>query len=96
MKDMDAVELKRVLNPIPGFMEATYPRIRTLYSKEADVLYLNFKKPSHADDSELTDDDILIRYEKGAVIWIAALNASKVGRDVVRRNNRHPSEEISD
>ena len=29
----------------------------------ADALYVNFKKPSHADDSELTDDDVIIRYE---------------------------------
>lgn len=48
-----------------------------VYDKEADVLYLNFKKPSHADDSELTDDDILIRYEKGDVIGITVLNASR-------------------
>jgi uncharacterized protein YuzE len=47
------------------------------YDKEADVLYINFKKPSHADDSELTDDDIIIRYEKGEVIGVTILNASK-------------------
>ena len=45
--------------------------------KEADVLYLNFKKPSHADNSELTDDDLIIRYEKGSVVGITVLNASK-------------------
>ena len=47
--------------------------------KKADVLYLNFKKPSHADDSELTDDDLIIRYEKGAVVGITVLNASRKG-----------------
>ena len=93
---MDAVELKRGLNPTPEFMEATYPRIRTPYSKEADVLYHNFKKPSHTDDSELTDDDILIRYEKGEVIWITALNTSRVGQDMVQSDRRYPPEEISD
>jgi uncharacterized protein YuzE len=45
--------------------------------KEADVLYINFKKPSHADDSELTDDDIIIRYEKGDIVGITILNASR-------------------
>jgi len=38
---------------------------------------VNFKKPSHADDSELTDDDLIIRYEKGEIIVITVLNASK-------------------
>ena len=31
------------------------------YDAEADVLYINFKKPSHATDSELTENDIIIR-----------------------------------
>jgi len=47
------------------------------YDEEADVLYLNFKKPSRADDSELTDDDIIIRYEKGEIIGVTVLHASK-------------------
>ncbi len=47
------------------------------YDAEADVLYVNFKKPSHADDSELTDDDIIIRYEQGEIIGMTFLNASK-------------------
>ncbi|MBT9149769.1 MAG: hypothetical protein DDT27_01493 [Dehalococcoidia bacterium] len=47
------------------------------YDKEADVLYFNFRKPSHADDSELTDDDMIIRYEKGEIVGITILNASR-------------------
>jgi uncharacterized protein YuzE len=50
------------------------------YDEEADVLYINFKKPSHADDSLLTDDDIIIRYEKGQIVGITMLNASKRGQ----------------
>ena len=46
------------------------------YDQEADVACLNFKKPSHADDRELTDDDIIIRYEKGEVVGITILHAS--------------------
>ncbi|HLA37028.1 MAG TPA: DUF2283 domain-containing protein [Candidatus Brocadiales bacterium] len=47
------------------------------YDEEADVLYLNFKKPAHADDSKMTADDIIVRYEKGEIIGITILNASK-------------------
>jgi uncharacterized protein YuzE len=47
-----------------------------IYDEEADVLYVNFKKPSHADDSELTDDDIIIRYENEQVVGMTILNAS--------------------
>lgn len=31
------------------------------YDAEADALYVNFKKPSEATDSEITDDDVIIR-----------------------------------
>ena len=46
------------------------------YDDEADVLYVNFKKPSHADDSELTDDDVIIRYEGEQVVGMTILNVS--------------------
>jgi len=74
---MGTVELKKVLDIVPELLEVPYSRIWTSYDKKADVLYINFKKPSHADDSELTDDDIIIRYEKGEIIGITVLNASK-------------------
>jgi len=74
---MEAVEVRKALNLVPELLDVPYSRIWVVYDKEADVLYLNFKKPSHADDSELTDDDILIRYEKGEVIGITVLNASR-------------------
>jgi len=63
-KDMGTIEVKKVLNLVPELLEVPYSRIWTSYDKEADVLYLNFKKPSHADDSELTDDDLIIRLRK--------------------------------
>ena len=47
------------------------------YDSEADVLYINFKKPSHATDSELTDDDVIIRYERDIIVGLTILNASK-------------------
>ena len=74
---MEAVEVSKTLNLVPELLDVPYPRIWPVYDKEANVLYLNFKKPSQADDSELTDDDLIIRYEKGAVIGITVLNASR-------------------
>ena len=46
------------------------------YDAEADTLYVNFQKPSRADDSELTDDDVIVRYdEHGQVIGYTILHA---------------------
>jgi uncharacterized protein YuzE len=47
------------------------------YDAEADTLYINFKKPSHATDSELTDDNVIVRYEDDVVVGFTVLNASK-------------------
>ncbi len=74
---MGTVEVKKILTLVPELLEVPYSRIWTSYDKEADVLYINFKKPSHADDSELTDDDLIIRYEKGVIVGITILNASR-------------------
>jgi len=74
---MGAVEVKKILSLVPELLEVPYSRIWTSYDKEVDVLYINFKKPSHADDSEITDDDIIIRYEKGEIVGITILNASR-------------------
>ncbi len=72
-----AVEIERVLPLVPQLLEIPHRRIWVTYDEEADVLYINFKKPSHADDSELTDDDVIIRYEQGQVVGLTILNASK-------------------
>ena len=47
------------------------------YDAAADVLYINFKKSSHATDSEHTDDDVIIRYEGDEIIGFTILHASE-------------------
>lgn len=61
---MATLEINKVLSIVPNLISIPYKNIWCSYDKEADVLYLNFKKPSRADDSEMTDDDVIIRYEK--------------------------------
>lgn len=69
--------VKKILDIVPELLDIPYSRTWSDYDKEADVLYINFKKPSHADDSEIMDDDVIIRYEKGNIIGITIINASK-------------------
>ena len=51
-------------------------RLWSSYDVEADVLYINFKKPNHATDSELNDDDVIIRYEKDTIVGLTILHAN--------------------
>ena len=50
-----------------------------VYDAEADVLYIDFNSPPQsAEDSELTDDDIVIRYDNtDAIIGLTILHASQ-------------------
>jgi len=46
------------------------------YDAEADVLYINFTRQGIADDSELTDDDVIVRYQGDEVIGYTILHIS--------------------
>ena len=74
---MVPVIIDRYIHLIPAVKHSPQHYLWSSYDAEADVLYVNFKKPSHADDSELTDDDVIIRYEQGQVIGLTILNASQ-------------------
>ncbi len=74
---MASIDIEEIVNLTPQLLSIPFRRIWYSYDEEADVLYLNFKKPSHADDSELTEDDLIIRYEKGEIVGITVLHASK-------------------
>jgi len=67
---------RHLLSLVPQLTAIPSKRMWIAYDEEADVLYVNFKKPSHADDSELTDDDIIIRYEGEQVVGMTILNVS--------------------
>lgn len=74
--EIDSIE--KITALVPHLLDIAHKKIWVDYDQEADVLYVNFKKPSHADDSELSDDDdVIIRYEKGQVVGMTFLHASK-------------------
>ena len=47
------------------------------YDKEADVLYVNYERPIRATDSELTEDDVIVRKRGRNVIGYTVLHASR-------------------
>ncbi len=69
--------IQNYLNLIPTIRRSPKEYLWASYDSEADVLYVYFKKPSHATDSELTDDDIIIRYEGDIMVDITILHASR-------------------
>ncbi len=76
---METTELKEIQSALPYFLN--HKTIWASYDNEADVLYLHFKKPNHADNSEMTEDEIIIRYENKEIVGITILNASRRIKD---------------
>ena len=77
---MAIADIQEYLKLIPAVNKAPQHALWLTYDAEADTLYVNFKKPSVATDSEMTDDDIIIRYEGEEVIGYTVLHASKRGK----------------
>ena len=47
------------------------------YDKEADVLYISFKRPQRSTDSEMLENGVLLRYKGEELVGITVLEASK-------------------
>jgi uncharacterized protein YuzE len=71
------MDIAAFLKLVPAVKQAPHGHLWTSYDAEADTLYINFKKPSHATDSELTDDDVIVRYEGKEIVGLAVLHASQ-------------------
>jgi uncharacterized protein YuzE len=74
---MANIALQPYLSLVAAVKGAPHAYLWSSYDAEADVLYINFKKPSNATDSELTDDDVIVRYEGDEVVGLTILHASK-------------------
>ncbi|CAN2040897.1 conserved hypothetical protein [Candidatus Magnetomoraceae bacterium gMMP-15] len=46
------------------------------YDKEADVLYMSFRKPQRATETVELDDDMLLRKDGETIVGLTILNAS--------------------
>ena len=69
--------IQSYLKFLPTVKKLPQQSVWLTYDQEADVMYINFKKPSVATYSELTDEDIIIRYEGEDIIVFTILHASQ-------------------
>jgi uncharacterized protein YuzE len=74
---MALTNVRDYLKLVAAVKQAPAHYLWSSYDPEADVLYINFKKPAVATDSELTDDDLIMRYEGDEIIGITILHASQ-------------------
>lgn len=65
-----------MVRSVPRLIDLPTKRYWVDYDDEADVLYLSFRKPQGATDSEVRDDGIVVRTCRGEVVGVTILDAS--------------------
>lgn len=61
---------------VPYLMNFPYRKLWMDYDQEADVLYINFKRPQKATDSEMMDNGVLLRYRDKELVGVTIMDAS--------------------
>lgn len=68
--------IKNCLSPVSKLVKLSLEHVWIDYDREADVLYLSFRKPQRATKTIETDDDILLRKDGNKIVGITILNAA--------------------
>ncbi len=68
--------VKRCMTMAADIINLPVERMWIDYDREADVLYLSFRKPKRAKETIETDDDILIRKDGKEIVGLTILHAS--------------------
>lgn len=69
--------IREVFKATPHLLKFPVGRMWIDYDKEADVLYISFKRPQKATESEMLKSGILVRYRGNEIIGLTIFEASK-------------------
>jgi uncharacterized protein YuzE len=65
-----------ILQSVPHLLNMPSNHIWIDYDKDCDVLYVSFRKPQHADDSEL-NENVITHYSGDQIVGITVIDAKK-------------------
>ncbi len=68
--------VESITQAVPLLLKFPERRFWVDYDAEADVLYISFRRPQQATDTEMTEDGILLRYRGEELVGITILDAS--------------------
>ena len=69
--------IREVFKATPHLLKFPVGRMWIDYDKEADVLYISFKRPQKATESEMLKSGILVRYRGNEIVGLTIFEASK-------------------
>jgi uncharacterized protein YuzE len=70
-------DVRSIMGNLKAFLRVPIRRYWVDYDEEADVLYIGFRKPQRATDSELTSDGVIVRKRGSEIVGLTILEASK-------------------
>ena len=70
-------DVQEFLNVVSAVRQSPEGYLWASYDREADIVYVNLKVSGHATDSELTDEDVILRYEGEDLVGLTILHASQ-------------------
>jgi uncharacterized protein YuzE len=71
--------IKQVVEATPYLLKFPHKKMWIDYDQEADVLYISFKRPQKATDSEMMKNGVLLRYRNKELVGMTIMEASKRG-----------------
>ncbi len=69
-------DFTRLLRAVPQLVQFPVTKMWIDYDAEADVLYLSFRKPQKATDSEMREDGIIVHRRGKQIVGLTVLEAS--------------------
>lgn len=73
---MEKADVMNIIKAIPYLTSLPIDHMWMDYDREADVLYITFNREP-ADDTEMSDENILFRYKGDKLVGITVIGASK-------------------
>lgn len=76
LADLRKKDIARLLRAVPRLVDLPMTRMWVDYDTEADVLYISFRRPQRATDSEMREDGVIVHRRGKQVVGVTVLDAS--------------------
>ena len=86
---MNKQVLRDVFEATPHLLKMPVNKMWIDYDQEADVLYISYKRPQKASDSEMLDNGMIVRYRGNQIVGLTILEASKRDKKNAGRKSVH-------
>jgi uncharacterized protein YuzE len=74
--ELQSKDFSRILRAVPQLVRFPAKQMWLDFDSEADVLYISFRRPQRASDSEMREDGIIVHRRGKQIVGLTILDAS--------------------